>query len=200
MTTARLLRALLVCLAAAVALPGCVAWEIRDEMRRTNDSLATLRTDLEKLEKTNAMLDDVSAQLKDLRERQLSQVAVTNERLTELHARLETLKSIEVSLRSLDEQLVAVRSLVESVGGVMSWFGSKKKEEEEVAARTAARAAAWDAHRQRELSTTGVDPGPTPPEGWEPAEPDPVDPATSQPAPDAPPSGAPPEGKAEPDR
>lgn len=126
----------LVMLAAMIpALPGCVFWQIRDELTTTNrqlQDLERLRNTLNQLEEhslmqltqANTSLRNVNARLTEVNDN-LDKV---EKQLANAHTRLETLESIDRSLRSLDQQLLAVKSLVESLGSVMSLFGGSKGE------------------------------------------------------------------------
>lgn len=109
----------LLCL--APLLHGCIAWDIRDQLivanqslddvneqlARTNDRLAALDLQLQRIEATNnslAMITDQLAALDD-----------TNESLVLLQKRTELLEAIERSLNSLDRSLITVRELIEKI-------------------------------------------------------------------------------------
>lgn len=92
----RLIAAAMLTLCSAL-MPGCVAYEIRDELRTTNFRLSSLETQLEELQRTNQRLELVRTQL-------------------------QILESIRVSLANLDEHLSAVRVVISSMSSMMAMF------------------------------------------------------------------------------
>lgn len=85
-------------------LPGCVAYEIRDELRTTNFRLSSLETQLEELQRTNQRLEVVRQQLR-------------------------ILEQVQVSLSNLDDHLSAVRVIISSMNSMISLFDFSSKDE-----------------------------------------------------------------------
>jgi hypothetical protein len=82
----------LLLLADLAFLPGCVVWDIRDEMRRTNAQVGAVQ---ESLAATNQRLDGVDTRLTG-----------TNERL----------QGTNTSLTNVEEQLLQLREITSSMG------------------------------------------------------------------------------------
>jgi len=119
-------------------LPGCIAYEIRDELATTNkqlDQLKALRGTINELQqKALAQLDQANMLLVETNSRLVTvneQLDRVDALLTKTDDQLQTLETIDESLVSLDKQLLAVKGLVEALSGVMSLFGSDKAKEGE---------------------------------------------------------------------
>lgn len=95
--------ALLTICGCATFLPGCIAWEIRDELRTANYRISSLQTELEELQRTNQRLEVVRQQLL-------------------------ILERIQISLSNLDEHLAAVRVVISSMSSMMSLFDFSEDE------------------------------------------------------------------------
>ena len=89
--------------ACCAIMPGCIAWEIRDEMRTANYRISSLQTELEELQRTNQRLELVRTQLL-------------------------ILERIQISLANLDEHLAAVRVVISSMSSMMSLFDFSEEE------------------------------------------------------------------------
>lgn len=87
------------------ALPGCVAWDIRDELRVTNKELDEVNTGIAR---TNERIEDVAADLQ-----------LANQKLDALQERLDLLDSMSASLAKLDEHLASLRKTVENIDSVV---------------------------------------------------------------------------------
>lgn len=84
-------------------MPGCIVWEIRDELRTANYRISSLQTELEELQRTNQRLELVRTQLL-------------------------ILERIQLSLANLDDHLSAVRVLISSMSSMMSLFDFSEEE------------------------------------------------------------------------
>ncbi|MDX2132544.1 MAG: hypothetical protein SFY69_10890 [Planctomycetota bacterium] len=120
---------ILLVLAMCVAvLPGCVAWEIRDEIRganakldsvqstlgQTNERLNSVEDKLTRLETTNALLGNV--------EQGLGRIDSTNSSLSTLEQQLAVLNSINTSLQRLDSHLASLRGTIGRIDSVMPFL------------------------------------------------------------------------------
>ncbi len=103
--------AVTILLVALPALSGCVAYEIRDELRTTNFRLSQVETQLEELQRTNQRLEVVRQQLR-------------------------ILEHIQISLANLDEHLSSVRVIISSMNSMMSLFDFSSKEDEALEGET----------------------------------------------------------------
>lgn len=142
---------------AAMMLPGCIAQEIRDELRsanaqlvcvqfameeanaglssantllaETNDRLDLVEEGLARLDRTNALIDDV--------EKGLGRIDSTNTSLGGLERQLALLTSIEQSLDRLDVHLASVRKTIGSINSFIPFLDlGGGYEETEVSAAT----------------------------------------------------------------
>lgn len=111
--------ALLCSLAAA---PGCVVWEIRDEMRAVNTRLDQVDASLAEV---NAQLDGVQTTLDDTNvflESVYGGLGDTNSSLEDMHERLRMLRSIEESLVRLDTHLGSLRRTINRIDGAIPFL------------------------------------------------------------------------------
>ncbi len=113
------------------AAPGCVVWEIRDEMRSANTNLADVKQTLDvansSLDEANSRLDRVEEGLTrldrtntliDSVETGLERIDTTNAEL----ASLGKLQSIDTSLSRLDVHLAAVRKTIGSIDNMIPFL------------------------------------------------------------------------------
>lgn len=109
----------ILCLLLLPLLQGCIAWEIRDELRSVNSSLARVES---QLADTNHLIDNVQDQL--------TQLEATNDKLAALQERLALLDSINASLANLDRHLASLRETIRSIDSAIPLlnFGSKDPE------------------------------------------------------------------------
>jgi hypothetical protein len=82
-------------------MPGCVVWDIRDELRRTNERIDSIKVDLAK---TNELLENVNAEL-----------ATTNATMADVQQRLAVLQPVADSLDSLEDSLATVKAMIEKI-------------------------------------------------------------------------------------
>lgn len=128
--------------AVAGAMPGCVFWEIRDDLRTTNGKLVQVQSDLDRANKgldsantaiatANTNLDKVETGLKRLDQTNtlidgvgqgLGRIDRTNLSLTDLEKQLALLESIEKSLGRLDAHLAAVRQTISSINKMVPFL------------------------------------------------------------------------------
>jgi hypothetical protein len=109
-------RAIVAASLAAAFLPGCIAWEIKDEVHAANERMGEidgvlirtshdLETANEGIAKTDALLEEVRAS-----------IATTNEQLADVQRRVDQtntrLDSVLASLGRTDEHLVAVNAVL----------------------------------------------------------------------------------------
>lgn len=87
--------------ACAGPMPGCVVWDIRDELRRTNARIDSIKVDLAT---TNRLLENANAEL-----------ATSSATIAEVHERLAVLDPIQDSLASLDESMKTVKGIIEKI-------------------------------------------------------------------------------------
>ncbi len=127
MRTARLLA--LFVLLVSPSLGGCVVWEIRDEMRHVNASLADVKLTLEV---ANQALDDVNDRL-DKVDQGLSRIDDTNTSLTDVQDRLSLLRSVDASLSRLDTHLASLRKTISRIDSAIPFLSLGGDEEIEVA-------------------------------------------------------------------
>jgi hypothetical protein len=92
-------------------MPGCVVWDIRDELRQTNARIDSIKIDLAK---TNELLESVNTEL-----------ATTNATMTNVQERLAVLEPIQDSLDSLDESMKTVKGIIENIPFVGESEGEK---------------------------------------------------------------------------
>lgn len=118
------MRTIIMLAACVCSMPGCIAWEIRDEMRTANrqlcDANPTLVHAIHGIEAVNQDIAQTNAQLAQVQ----VQLATTSGQLTDLHALLEqtdehlvavgaTLRQTQPKMTSLDEQLERMRVINE---------------------------------------------------------------------------------------
>ncbi len=96
MITNRIVAALL--LVTLLTLPGCIVWDIRDEMKNANAQLGDVRIGLAKLDDTNERLDKTIADLQR-----------TNALVEGVQKQLAVLNTINISCSRLDVHLAALR-------------------------------------------------------------------------------------------
>jgi hypothetical protein len=94
-------------------MPGCVVWDIRDELRQTNARIDSIKIDLAK---TNKLLESANAEL-----------ATTNATMGDVQQRLAVLDPIQESLDSLDESMKTVKGIIEKIPFVGE-SGEKKED------------------------------------------------------------------------
>lgn len=82
-------------LGALLMMPGCIAWQIRDELRRTNDTL----------EHIQHQLDEVDSKM--------DYVDTTNQILTDMQ---------ETSLKHLDEHLASLRKTISNIDSTIPFL------------------------------------------------------------------------------
>jgi hypothetical protein len=102
------MRVLAMAMGAAGVLPGCVAWQIRDEVRAANAQLVEVQDTIvrtnERLEQTNTLIGSV--------EQGLGRIDSTNTSLAALEQQLALLNSINTSLAQLDLHMASLRRTI----------------------------------------------------------------------------------------
>ncbi len=107
---------------------GCIAWEIRDELRTVNGSLAQVQSRLDEtnaligkvehrldlVQETNAKLDALQARL-TLLDPIKDPLANLDGDLDTLQKRLDVLNSMDASMRKLDEHLASLRKTIANI-------------------------------------------------------------------------------------
>lgn len=132
-----------------VLLPGCIAWEIRDEVRTTNEHLCevgpTLAYTLHGVEETNRQIELTNARLAEvqaalaLTQAQLSTVQATLKQTDEhMVAVSGTLGSTNPKLDDLGGALKPLSGAMGSLGGAMSFLGMSSSSEDLLAEESAA--------------------------------------------------------------
>lgn len=123
-----------------LALSGCVAWEIRDEMRTVNQHLkeidpvllntrGLLATVNEDVRQTNARLDAVHAELVQTRELLVAvegSLKTANPKLLDVNSgldRMQVLNDVHASLQRVEGHLGPLSRTMGSLGGTLSWLG-----------------------------------------------------------------------------
>lgn len=133
----------LVCVAACVLLPGCVVWDIRDNLVKSNQQIGEVK---QALDKANAAIDVANDDLAKANERLdkveagLSRIDTTNKSLDGLDKQLALLGSIDTSLGHLDQHLAAVRKTIGSINSMIPFMdlGGGPEETQPAAAPAAA--------------------------------------------------------------
>lgn len=134
-------------LACATLLPGCVVWEIRDEMRNVHAQLNEVNAELEGV---NTSLESVQIQLAMLEQTRDRLIQVegglgqTNDSLSSLDQQLQLLRSIQTSLGNLDAHLLSLRKSIQGINRVVPFlnFGGDEIVQTDAPARPAGVAAA----------------------------------------------------------
>lgn len=125
----------LLLITALTFLPGCVVWDIRDEMRRTNAQVGAVQ---ESLAATNQRLDGVDTRLTGTNER----LQGTNTSLTTVEEQLLLLREINSSMGKLDVHLASLRKTIGAINNMMPFLDlGDAPAEEAVAAEPGAEAA-----------------------------------------------------------
>jgi hypothetical protein len=112
----------------ALALPGCIVGEIRDELKLANQQLGTVQQSLGKLDTTNQSLTTTNATLGDTNQLigrvqgGLGRIDTTNTSLGVLEGQLQTLKSVDASLVRLDAHLAGLRGTISKLDGVIPFL------------------------------------------------------------------------------
>jgi uncharacterized protein YoxC len=124
-------------------LPGCVVWEIRDELRTANAKLGEVDDSLTKIDrtndsivKTNEALDHTNKIIADV-EQGLKRIDTTNSSLDGLDKQLSLLRSIESSLTRLDQHLASLRRTIGRIDSAIPFLGLGGDESPEPAAASA---------------------------------------------------------------
>lgn len=116
------LSATIVCAAAILIMPGCVVWEVRDELRGVNGQLNEVNVRLDRVDTalgtTNAGVANANERLVSV-DAGLERVDETNAQLNTLQDQLRLLGAIEQSLHRLDQHLWAVRKTVSSIDSMI---------------------------------------------------------------------------------
>ncbi|MCA9278531.1 MAG: hypothetical protein H6815_07715 [Phycisphaeraceae bacterium] len=100
-----------------LTMPGCIVWEIRDEMRKTNETLTQVS---ETLARVQVQLDEVNGKM--------DQVDKTNQILTDMQA---------TSLKHLDEHLASLRKTIANIDSTIPFLSiSDDPPEEETPSAT----------------------------------------------------------------
>lgn len=102
--------ALILCIA-LFTLPGCIVWDIRDEMKNANGQLTEVRAGLAKLDDTNQRLDRTIANLER-----------TNALVDSVEKQLAVLNTINTSLSRLDQHLAALRRTLGKLDSVIPFL------------------------------------------------------------------------------
>lgn len=103
-------------------LPGCVVWEIRDEMRRTNAQVGAVQ---ESLSSTNQRLAGVDSQLTGTNERLSGtneRLQGTNSSLSGVEEQLALLREINASMGKLDVHLASLRRTIGAINNMMPFL------------------------------------------------------------------------------
>lgn len=121
------------------ALPGCVVWDIRDEMRTTNSGMNNVRQQIgsvmDRLDKTNEDLDRTNQALAGVNsslegtnrklaevEQGLGRLDATNGSLTGLQRQLNLLEQINTSMGKLDGHLASLRKSLGGLNSMLPFF------------------------------------------------------------------------------
>lgn len=111
-----LTRVLLALPVAALALPlsGCIAWEIRNEMRQVNTSL-----------------DDIKLQLNTVNDG-LRKLERTNTLLADLDMKLTAMETTNASLSSIDAHLASLRRTLNNIDSTIPFLKVSGDEEDDL--------------------------------------------------------------------
>lgn len=111
MTTFTIRLAAVFLFAIPFVLPGCIVWDIRDEMKNANTQLTEVRSGLAKLDDTNQRLDHTIANLDR-----------TNALVNNVETQLAVLNTINTSLSRLDQHLAALRRTIGKLDSVIPFL------------------------------------------------------------------------------
>lgn len=178
--TAGMIRFLLLAVLASTLLPGCVVWDIRNEMRtankqlgqaqetlnqvdtslanankalaESNNRLDKVEAGLVRIDRTNTLIDDVGAGL--------HRIDTTNTQLASLDKQLELLGSIEKSLARLDVHLTAVRKTIGSINSMIPFLDLGGAEDPGAPPATAAPTTATTAEPAADAATQAASTAP----------------------------------------
>jgi hypothetical protein len=104
------------------AMPGCVAFEIRDELKITNQRLAGLQgqmdTSLETMKRIEGAVTDVQQEVK----RSTATVASSDATLKDMQSQMEP---IRISLRRVDDELRAMMQVVNKAADKVPFWDLK---------------------------------------------------------------------------
>jgi hypothetical protein len=110
-------------------LPGCVVWEIRDEMRGVNTRLDVVDASLTEV---NDELTDIEVQLSDVRgsieetntylDTVYGGLDDTNTSLEDMQERLSLLRSVQTSLTNIDTHLASLRKTINRIDGAIPFL------------------------------------------------------------------------------
>ena len=101
----RIVRWLGILIVAGYGCGGCVAYQIRDELRATN----------QQLEKVNGRLDTMAAELKEMHEtvsKSNGELVNSNKSLTSIDSSMDP---IRVSLHRIDDEMAAFREVIDKI-------------------------------------------------------------------------------------
>jgi hypothetical protein len=112
-----------------LGLPGCVVWEIRDEMRGVNSRLDVVDASLTEV---NDELTDIEVQLSDVRgsieqtntylDTVYGGLDDTNTSLADMQVRLALLRSVQTSLTNIDTHLASLRKTINRIDGAIPFL------------------------------------------------------------------------------
>ncbi len=112
-----------------LALPGCVVWEIRDEMRGVNSRLDVVDASLNEV---NDELTDIEVQMGDVRasidrtntylDTVYGGIDATNTSLIDMQERLILLRSVQSSLVNIDAHLASLRKTINRIDGAIPFL------------------------------------------------------------------------------
>ena len=125
---------------ATLALPGCIAWDIHDQVEGVNTKLVKLDERLQTVEQINDKLESIDTSLKSID---------------------TTLTSVDKTLTSLDAHLAALRKTLQSIDKTIPFLSLGSDEEEPTTAAEQAAAEAGDnaPADQTEPATSPSSPG-----------------------------------------
>jgi uncharacterized protein (DUF3084 family) len=97
------------------SMPGCIAWDIHEEMQKTNAQLADVKADLQLINQTLEGVKGDLARTNTTLEGVKGELATTNTTMADVQGRLAVLDPIQTSLLSLDDSLKTVKGLIEKI-------------------------------------------------------------------------------------
>lgn len=97
-------------------LPGCIVWDIHDQIATTNDRIQSLEDELALISEVNKQLVDINKDLDGIQQ-QLTQ--------------LSTLESITESLKKLDAHLASLRKTISNIDSTIPFLKLSSDDETE---------------------------------------------------------------------
>ncbi|MEO1129828.1 MAG: hypothetical protein AAFX05_09010 [Planctomycetota bacterium] len=108
---------------AAIAMPGCIANEIRDGLNLANENMVNI----------NESINRVELQLSNIQETQLAELQIKLEKISTIDQSIadvnEDLDGVQISLTRLDEHLASLRKTLQNIDSTIPFLSLADDEE-----------------------------------------------------------------------